>query len=107
MTQTVAPSRKRCSRSWAALLSRTYGYDVLSCPRCGGRMRVLSAICNRDSILRIRNHLGLDASLPATQPCRAPPVPFQEHLGFDDAPDVEALCSDPPWQDDVPVFRAD
>ena len=30
--------------SWAQLMMRVYALDVLSCPRCGGRMRILCAI---------------------------------------------------------------
>ena len=31
-------------RPWAALLQRTFGFDVLECPRCDGRMRLLAMV---------------------------------------------------------------
>ena len=36
-------TRPRCL-AWAELLRRVFAVDVLACPRCGGRMRVLAAI---------------------------------------------------------------
>ena len=29
---------------WADLMRRTFGFDVLACPRCGGRMRLVALI---------------------------------------------------------------
>jgi hypothetical protein len=51
---------------WAALMSRVFELDVLSCPRCGGRMRILAAIDSPDAIQKILACLGL--------PTRAPPI---------------------------------
>src|SRR5450759_2791102 len=31
-------------QSWASLLERTFGFDVLACPRCGGRLRLIGLI---------------------------------------------------------------
>ena len=31
-------------RQWANLMQRTFGFDVLACPRCGGRLRLLALI---------------------------------------------------------------
>jgi hypothetical protein len=30
--------------SWARLMARAFGFDVLSCPRCGGRLRLVALI---------------------------------------------------------------
>ena len=29
---------------WAELMRRTFGFDVLACPRCGGRLRLVALI---------------------------------------------------------------
>jgi hypothetical protein len=44
-----ARQQPECERSvsrlaWAALLQRVFAVDVLECPRCGGRMRLLATI---------------------------------------------------------------
>ena len=52
--------------SWAQLMMRVYALDVLACPRCGGRMRILCAINSPAAIQKILACLGL--------PTRAPPI---------------------------------
>ena len=39
--------RRRPHRPWAELLMRTFRLDVLACPRCEGRMRLLALGCPR------------------------------------------------------------
>src|SRR5262249_56192532 len=38
------PSPARRAWSWPDLLRHTFAVDVLACPRCGGRMRVVATI---------------------------------------------------------------
>ncbi|HZU40573.1 MAG TPA: transposase [Solirubrobacteraceae bacterium] len=60
---------------WAALLQRVFAVDVLVCPRCGGRMRVLATIDDPDVVRRILAHLGLaggDGPPLGPWPYRAP-----------------------------------
>jgi hypothetical protein len=52
--------------SWAQLMKRVFELDVLNCPRCGARMRVLCAINSPSAIQKILVCLGL--------PSRAPPI---------------------------------
>jgi hypothetical protein len=52
--------------SWAELMKRVFGVDVLKCDRCGGRMRILCAINPPAAIKKILDCLGL--------PSRAPPI---------------------------------
>ena len=52
--------------SWAELLRRVWEFDVLECPRCLGRMKIVAAIHAPDTITRILDSLGL--------PSRAPPI---------------------------------
>ena len=46
-------------RAWADLMRRAFEADVLSCPRCRGRMTVLATIEDPAVIHRILTHLGL------------------------------------------------
>jgi hypothetical protein len=56
---------------WATLLRRIYLEDVLACP-CGGRRRVLAEISDRDAIVAILRHLGLDPDAPPLARARDP-----------------------------------
>ena len=64
------PSQPRCCHprnyTWAELMKRVWGVDVLQCDRCGGRMRILAAIHSPEAIRGILECLGL--------PSRAPPI---------------------------------
>jgi hypothetical protein len=61
-------------RRWAALMRRTFGFDVLACPRCGGRLRLIALIEDVAVIGRILRHLGLPEMIPSPRPARAPPA---------------------------------
>src|SRR5207253_4089888 len=50
---------------WAELMKRVWVLDVLECPRCTGRMRILAAIDRPDVTRKILDCVGL--------PSRAPP----------------------------------
>ena len=50
------------------------GFDVLACPRCGGRLRSIALIEEAAVIGRILRHLGVPAEIPAPRPARAPPL---------------------------------
>lgn len=55
-----APGSLRPPRwRWADLLQRVFEIDVLVCPNCGGRMRVLTTIEDPRVVRRILTHLGL------------------------------------------------
>ena len=58
--------KKPRNYSWAQLLKRVFELDILVCPRCGGRMRVLCAINSQPAIQKILACIGL--------PSRAPPI---------------------------------
>jgi hypothetical protein len=70
--------------TWAALMRRAFGLDVLRCPRCGGRMTLIATIDDPAIIHRILAHLGLPdardgparaAAMP-TAPDTQPTLPF-------------------------------
>jgi uncharacterized protein YbaR (Trm112 family) len=47
--------------------------DVLVCPHCGGRRRLLAAIHDPRSIQRVLAALGLSGEVPELASARAPP----------------------------------
>jgi hypothetical protein len=55
------------------LMQRTFGFDVLACPRCGGRLRLIALIEGATVVARILAHLGLRTEVPRPQPARPPP----------------------------------
>jgi hypothetical protein len=59
--------------SWAQLLQRVFLVDVLQCPRCAGRMRLIAAIVDRRVVARILARLGLPARAPPLGPAREEP----------------------------------
>jgi hypothetical protein len=71
---------------WAALMRRTFEIDVLACPRCSGRLRLVALIEQASAIERILRHLGLPTDVPAPRPARAPPGPL--HSLEDQSPDA-------------------
>jgi hypothetical protein len=59
--------------SWAALMHRAFAIDVLACPRCGGRLRLIATLHDPAVIRKILAHVGLAPSGPSPGP--APPEP--------------------------------
>jgi hypothetical protein len=55
-------------------MRRTFGFEVLACPRCGGRLRLIALIEEAAVIVRILRHRGLPTDLPAARPARGPPL---------------------------------
>ena len=70
-------SRVKSSRAgayqWAELMQRTFALNVLACPRCAGRLRLVALIEQAAVVRRILRHLGLPAEVPEPRPARAPP----------------------------------
>jgi len=76
LADTTAPTRPAPpgGRRWAELRRRSDGLDVLACPRCGGRRRLVALIDERSVIARILRHLGFPTERRAPRPGRAPPL---------------------------------
>jgi hypothetical protein len=55
---------------WAKLLKRVFNLDLTQCPHCGGELRIVAAILQRQAIEKILNHLGLDPQPPPQAPAR-------------------------------------
>jgi hypothetical protein len=64
----------RTNRTWAELMRRSFGFDVLACPRCAGRLRLIALIQQPAIIQRILRHLELPAEVPVMKPARDPPL---------------------------------
>ena len=63
---------------WADLMRRSMGLDVLTCPRCGGRLSLIAVIDDH----RILRHVGLPTQIPEARPARAPPTEVAPDLFF-------------------------
>jgi hypothetical protein len=72
------PARRRKSYTWAELMARVYLFDVLECPRCQGRMKIIATIWDRSVIRKILAHLGLPALAPTPAPARSRQAEFEE-----------------------------
>jgi hypothetical protein len=57
--------------SWAALMHRAFGIDMLACAHCGGRLRLIATLHDPAVIRKILAHLALGHS--GQSPGRAPP----------------------------------
>ena len=69
-----APPDHGSGSRWANLMRRAFGFDVLACPRCGGRLRLIALLDASVVTERILRHLGLPAEVPPARPARAPPL---------------------------------
>ncbi len=56
-------------------MQRVFVLDVLRCPGCGGRRRILAALTEGQVIRAILRSLGLPTEAPALPPARGPPGP--------------------------------
>jgi len=57
---------------WATLLRRSFSVDVLECPKCHGRLRMIAVITEREAARRILTHLGLPTEPPPIARARDP-----------------------------------
>lgn len=68
-----APPRKGSYRPYVELLKRTFGDDILSCPSCGGTMKLLALVTDPRSITRYLRAIGQPTDAPERSPARGPP----------------------------------
>lgn len=59
---------RRFKERWAEVITKVYETDPLLCTRCGGAMRIIAFIDQREVIEKILTHLGL-----WPHPSHAPP----------------------------------
>jgi len=67
------PATHRCGYIPWRVLMRQLGIDVETCPRCGGKMKVIALVRDPESIARYLRHLGLPTEEPSMAPARGPP----------------------------------
>ena len=65
--------KKSYSMGWAKMLKRVFDIDVQTCLKCGGQIKIISAIYNQQVIKRILSHIGENAKIPKLAPSRGPP----------------------------------
>jgi hypothetical protein len=63
-TSRVKPSRAGAYQ-WAELMGRTFGFEVLACLRCGGRLRLVALI---EGCRRVASFLFPDGHFPLVFP---------------------------------------
>ncbi len=61
---------------WADLMRRAFDIDVLACPQCGNRMRLLATIEDPRAVEKLLIHLGLPSERVQAHPAHAPPGPL-------------------------------
>jgi len=100
---------RRCSAAWCTAQSlprvraaygaahsfpvnKVFANDVLACPVCSGRMKLIAYIGNASVARRILEHLGLPRTGPPLAKARLPEIE-----GYDPAPDYEQ--ADPSWDE--------
>jgi hypothetical protein len=59
---------------WAALMHRAFAIDVLACPHCGGRLRLIATLHDPAVIREILAHLGRSHSGQSPAPPRPSPA---------------------------------
>ena len=68
-----APKRASTYRPWAELLKRTFGVDVLLCPKCQGPMKLVAMGTDPRSVTRYLAGIGELTGVPDRSPSRGPP----------------------------------
>ena len=77
---------------WAVLLKRVFLVDVLECPKCKGRMKILAAVIAPANVRRVLESLSLPSEAPRLRPARPP---LQTELG-DAGLRSDEFFADPP-----------
>jgi hypothetical protein len=68
----------RDNSEWARLMRRAFDLDVLCCPKCSSRMRVLALIEHPRIARRILRHRGMRDHPPPIAPARLPDSDFDD-----------------------------
>jgi hypothetical protein len=65
---------------WAFLLRRSFEVDVLACPGCGGRLRVLGEVTDPAMVPLVLDSLGMPTDAPRVARARDPTEWLGEHV---------------------------
>ena len=52
-------SPEQYRKNWARLIQKIYEVDPLTCPKCSGKMNIISVIEDPEIVKKILKHLGL------------------------------------------------
>ena len=63
---------------WARLLRRSFDVDVLVCPKCNGRLRVLGEVTDPAMVRLMLDSLGVDARVPCPARARDPTLLYDD-----------------------------
>jgi len=74
-------SSKAFRKNWARLIQKIYETDPLCCPKCSGKMKILSFIEDPEVIKKILKHLGL-WDIKARPPPKATATPPDFHIDY-------------------------
>jgi hypothetical protein len=68
------PKKKGCRYwPWAELMARTFQTDLTVCPSCGGRLKLVALVQEKEGVARFLRRLGEPSDVPPRAPARAPP----------------------------------
>ena len=70
----VSPIQRHAAMTWAQRLKRVFNIDIEVCSRCGGSVRVIACIEDRDVIDRILAHLREKEQEVPDRPLLVPPT---------------------------------
>jgi hypothetical protein len=73
LEEAKAPKRGSTYRPWAELLKRTFDVDVLQCPKCKGKMKLIAMVTDPKSVTRYLATIGELVEVPDRSPSRGPP----------------------------------
>jgi len=74
---------KEYRKNWARLIQKIYELAPLTCPKCQGKMSIISFIENEEVIDKILKHLGLwDLKSKPPPRANAPPDSIEPHLDY-------------------------
>jgi len=62
----------RPTATWAHLLRRSHDIDVLSCPKCHGRLRLMAVLRDEAQVRRVLRHFGKPTDPPPIAKARDP-----------------------------------
>lgn len=82
----VKPDKPLAPMTWMRRLKRVFAIDIETCPKCGGKLRVIACIEDPDVIATILEHIRTREATEPTQP-RAPPPPIE----YPDTPNQDRL----------------
>ena len=93
------------NQTWSKMLAKAFKIDVTTCDHCGGKLKKICAVNDRDSIRRYLLHQGIDPDPPA----RTPASTESSELDFDQG-NVDQTEGRPTAQasdDGLPVIHID